>query len=86
MAKKYDPSTSYLRNQPPGTVSIDLSFAEIEAILGQSLPPAARAYRPWWGNETNPGRSQSAAWQTAGWKVARVDLPGETVAFARGDR
>lgn len=59
------------------------SFAEIEGILGFSLPPSARKYREWWGNQTGAGHSQASGWQDAGWQVWKVDLDGERVVFRR---
>ena len=44
---------------------VELSFAEIERILGRSLPNSA--VRPqWWANVTAPGHTQREAWRNRG--------------------
>lgn len=60
------------------------SFREIEAILGFSLPNAARDFRPWWANQRDfSGHAQALAWTAAGWKTAKVDMHAETLVFRR---
>ena len=45
---------------------LELSFAEIEAILGRPLPRSAE--RPqWWANQMGPGHPQREAWRAAGY-------------------
>lgn len=62
-----------------------LSFADIERILGDALPPSARKYQAWWENE-GPGGSHShaRAWLDAGYRTQNVDLNAQTVAFVKG--
>ena len=57
------------------------SFSEVEAVIGDNLPPSARHYQAWWAND--PTHSQGAAWAAAGWETAEVDLAGETLLFRR---
>ena len=67
---KYYPLYDYLR--PLGQDEpIDLTFDQIEAIIGASLPRSARASRAWWANSATP---QGQAWLDAGWLVDAVDL------------
>ncbi len=62
------------------------SFAELERILGFTLPDSARIHRPWWANQkSGAGHSHALAWQAAGWKTRAVDLQAETLAFDRAD-
>ena len=61
-----------------------MSFDEIEAILGFTLPVSARTYSAWWANNPQPNR-QSNAWLSAGWKTDDLDLDGETVTFRLRD-
>ncbi|MDZ7788915.1 MAG: hypothetical protein U5L08_00180 [Xanthomonadales bacterium] len=64
---------------------VDLSFVELERILGAPLPASARDYRPWWANHEGANKSpQSRAWQSAGYRVDGVKL-GErgSVRFVR---
>lgn len=58
-------------------------FTELERLLGFPLPPSARRYRPWWGNQKGAGHSQARGWQDAGWQVWKVDLDAEQVTFRR---
>jgi hypothetical protein len=67
------------RNEPV----IILSFSQIESILGRSLPPSARRYRPWWANETSGTHTHARAWLGAGRRTRNVDLNARTVEFVR---
>jgi hypothetical protein len=44
---------------------LELSFAEIEGIIGRPLPRSAE--RPqWWANQVGSGHPQREAWRAAG--------------------
>jgi len=69
---KYTPLRDYLEC---ASDVVDLSFAELERILGAPLPASARDYRPWWANHAGVNKSpQSRAWQDAGFCVNSVRL------------
>jgi DNA-binding XRE family transcriptional regulator len=74
---KYYPLFQYLQQQPD-VVPLELSFAEIEATLGQPLPPTALATRAWWANSRS---AQARAWQEADWLVDSVDFEQKLVLF-----
>ena len=57
------------------------SFADIEVIIGDNLPASAWDYQAWWANDAT--HSQGAAWLSAGWKTAQVDMDAETLLFSR---
>lgn len=78
---KYEPLSARLSGESEN--SWTATFAELEAVLGFSLPTSARTYREWWGNQQGAGHSQARAWQDAGWHVWKVSLPDETVTFRR---
>jgi hypothetical protein len=78
---KYEPLTDHLQGRAPREWAA--SFTQIEKILGFKLPPSARRYREWWGNQAGAGHSQARGWQDAGWQVWKVDLRGEKVIFQR---
>ena len=61
------------------TNQIQLSFAEMEQIIGASLPDSASKYPAWW---SNGGHSQSDAWLKHGWRVSSVKL-GQHIGFSR---
>jgi hypothetical protein len=75
---KYFLLTQYL--QKSEKTSEFLSYAEIEEILGQSLPSSASVYREWWANHIY--NAQSKGWMNAGWRVDSVRL-GQDVTFER---
>lgn len=80
---KYEPLKRHLEGMfQHGEVR--LSFAEIERILGFSLPPSAYDAQPWWSN-ARAGHSQAAAWLDAGWKTAALDLAARQVSFVKAD-
>lgn len=74
---KYYPLYEYLQQQPD-TVPLELTFAEVEAILGQALPPTALSTRAWWANSRS---AQAHFWQDAGWLVDDVDFEQKIVVF-----
>ena len=74
---KYYPLYEYLLGQPDSGL-IELSFAEVEAILGKPLPASAKSTRAWWANSAS---AHAQAWQEAGWLVDAVDFEGEAVVF-----
>ena len=74
---KYDPLFRYLDRSDVRQIS--LSFAEIESILSDKLPPAAYKYTQWWDNNSHV---QSKSWREAGYTVETVHL-GDKVIFAK---
>jgi len=78
---KYDPLRRYLEGRADATL-IQLTFAEIDAILGFPLPRSARDHQAWWSN-TRIGHSHAAAWLDPGWKTAGLDLAARQVSFLR---
>jgi hypothetical protein len=79
---KYEPLERYLAGL--GAPIVELSFAEIETIIGSHLPPSARKHAAWWSN--NPTNHVNAkAWLNAGYLSGGVDLAGERLVFSRQD-
>ena len=78
---KYEPLSRHLREQ--GTDRWTATFAEIEAVLGVSLPPSAHQYREWWANQRGAGHSQAKGGGDAGWQVWSVNLKRRNVEFRR---
>jgi hypothetical protein len=78
---KYDPLGTYLRRK--GKPEIDLSFADIERIIGNMLPKSA-ARPQWWANEesANSRHVQMRAWRNAGYDAFLVE-GYEKVSFRR---
>jgi hypothetical protein len=59
------------------------TFAEIERLLGATLPDPARRYPPWWANEEAGTHVHARAWLDAGRRTANVDLDAGKVDFVR---
>ncbi|MCI0576759.1 MAG: DUF4268 domain-containing protein [Chloroflexi bacterium] len=85
---KYAPLQDWLAAQArqitPG-YDIQRTFNDIQALIGDQLPDAAREHRAWWANDATSPYRQSMAWLRAGWKVENVDFAAETVVFRRTD-
>ena len=82
-AGEYELLYKYLRDRYANRVV--LTFAEIEDLLGFSLPDLARIQFAWWdcGEDFVAGPStQSLAWMLAG-RTATVNLAARSVAFER---
>ena len=79
---KYNPLRESLQKRRGDQAA--MSFAEIESILGFSLPASARQFREWWAN-TRGSHVQAAAWLDAGWQTSQVDVERESLVFTRAD-
>lgn len=68
---KYDPLRDHLKRQR--TADVELSFSEIERIIGCMLPNSA-ARPQWWANVTDAETSavQRNAWRDAGYDAILV--------------
>lgn len=61
---------------------VPMTFEEIEAVLGFSLPPSSRRHRTWWSN--NPSNSAiTQAWLDAGFRTEQVDMDARRLVFQR---
>lgn len=78
---KYDPLKRYLESQETDSVNAD--FAQLEEILGFSLPRSAYRYQAWWANEAHGSHSHSRSWQDAGWETSQVNTSDRKVRFRR---
>ena len=75
--RKYYPLYEYLKAQPDAGL-LELSFDEVEKIVGKTLPTTARTVRAWWANSPT---GQGQMWQDAGWLVDDVDFKAQFVVF-----
>ncbi|WP_194384365.1 DUF7662 domain-containing protein [Microbacterium luteum] len=73
----YSPLGDYLRSVSSNEDAV-LSFAEVESLIGRSLPQQARSKLMWW--QSVPRQPQSRAWLRAD-RRADADLTAETVTF-----
>lgn len=80
---KYLPLDEWFRNQPPTVQAIELSFKQVEAILGAPLPKSATKLTTWWTNVAPKIQSHRTAWLDHGWLVKEFDLQAKRVNFVR---
>lgn len=70
----YEPLETFLAATPSHIKEVTLSFAQLELILGDVLPPSHLNHRQWWENQTDTlSRPQAQAWINAGFKVDKVN-------------
>lgn len=65
---------------------LELSFSQIEQIIGAPLPPTAYSRPAWWANETKGTHTWAHLWRAAGWLKERVDFIQKVVVFRRIER
>jgi hypothetical protein len=75
---KYDPLAKFLKLQP--SAQLPMTFKEVEAVLGTSLPPSAHQYPAWWSNDIT-SHVQAKAWLNAGYETQQVDMEAKTLVF-----
>jgi hypothetical protein len=80
---KYLLFAEHLLTVPAVTTDLQFRFAEIEGIIRAHLPPEARRFPNWWGNQKTGKRPQAFAWMAAGWLVSKVDIDADLVNFSR---
>jgi hypothetical protein len=79
---KYQALVQYIKASSDQTIRLD--FAQIEQIIGETLPPSARKYPAWWANSrTDDSHSWAHLWIDAGFQATRVDLANQSVRFDR---
>jgi hypothetical protein len=76
---KYAALGEYLRRQTVGRVQ--LTFADIERIIGGKLP-ASQRYPAWWSN--NPSNNtMTQVWLDAGFETEQVDIAARKLVFCK---
>jgi len=77
---KYQPLSRLLASL--GDSKVELSFGQIEKIVGVKLPDSARQSEVWWmGRAVVPLHAR--AWLQAGWRIVDINLAAKTVTFRR---
>jgi hypothetical protein len=74
---KYDPLANWLTSS--GEPEVRSTFAQIEGVLGFTMPPSARNHPAWWS-----GSVAARSISSAGWRATQVNLTAETVTFVHG--
>ena len=65
---------------------LDMSFSEIEEILGFPLPKSAYEYSAWWANEAEGQHVQKQGWMDAGYETSDLKLMQKQVTFIEASR
>ena len=81
--KKYLPLDEWFRKQPAARKQIELTFDQVQEILGSPLPKSATRLPTWWTNVQPKIQSHRTAWLNHGWVVAEFDLGDRRVKFVR---
>jgi hypothetical protein len=76
---KYQPLTDWLATQR-GAAAI-LTFAEVEALLGEPLPVLARITPRWWARALRRPR-HGRVWRALGWEVT-LNSGAQALTFVR---
>jgi hypothetical protein len=77
---KYEPLTEFLRKQVGN--EIEMTFMQIERVIGSKLPPKAQKYRAWWSNNSS-NNVMTKAWLEAGFRSEKVDMAARKLFFRR---
>ena len=80
---KYIRLAAHLASQPDNVQRIEMTLPEIEAVVGETLPPGAK-FPSWWRNDDR--KMHSRAWLTAGWEVGSMAGGGASVEFVRREQ
>ena len=78
---KYLPLEEWFRNQPTTPEQIEMTFDQVEEILGVPLPASATRLKTWWTNVQPNIQSHRTAWLNNGWMVAEFDQQAGWVKF-----
>ena len=83
---KYDALRDYLLGLPRGQTRVTMTFAKVEEVLGERLPPSAHEHDGWWRGSTPWSRVvKERAWERGGWVVDDLNLRAKLVTFRRQD-
>jgi hypothetical protein len=80
---KYLPLEEWFHKQPAAAKQIELTFDQVETILGTPLPASAMKLKTWWTNFYPKIQSHRTAWLNNGWVVAEYDQQARWVRFVR---
>lgn len=78
---KYVNLTSFLDNC--GKDTIQMTFSEIESILGEELPDSAYLHNAFWSNTDS--HSFCFGWMNAGYRSTHPNLVKKTVTFIKSE-
>jgi hypothetical protein len=78
---KYAPLADYLQKASGQKKSpVEMSFRDLEKVLGFKLPSSAYRQRAWWSNNVH-NNVMTRVWRNAGFVTENVDMAKEKVVF-----
>ncbi|MFB9127109.1 HNH endonuclease [Paraburkholderia dipogonis] len=80
---KYQSLAAHLAVQ--STSEVTLSFADVERIIGEELPPTADRFKPFWANSRAKDGHPGRFWMEQGWRQVKLDQANRLVTFRRLD-
>jgi hypothetical protein len=80
---KYLALDKWFAQQASTLATIELTFHQIEIILGAPLPASAFKLVTWWTNIQPKIQSHRTSWLNHGWKVSEFDQQARWVKFVR---
>src|SRR6266702_6651436 len=81
LMSKYTPLADYLQKESgKRKSSVEVSFRELERVLGFKLPNSAYRQRAWWSNNVH-NNVMTRVWKSAGFVTEDVDMAKEKVVF-----
>ena len=81
--QKYSPLDDWFGKQALSSSMIELTFEEVETILGNPLPNSSTKLATWWTNVQPKIQSHRTAWLNLGWLVSEFDQTARWVRFVR---
>jgi hypothetical protein len=82
--RKYLPLEAWFRNLSTTAKQIEMTFDQVEEILGAPLPASATKLKTWWTNIPPKIQSHHTAWLNNGWGVVEFNQQDRWVKFVRG--
>lgn len=79
---KYLPLSKHLMSQPQFMGRVEMTFEEVQRVIGDLLPPSAHRYSAWWAND-HTRHVQASAWLGVGWRTEKVRIAERSVCFVR---
>ncbi len=77
---RYIRLAAWFAGLPPEVEQVDLTVDDVERLIEDNLPAAAR-FPSWWRNDGR--RAHARAWLLAGWSVAAYDPLSGRISFER---
>lgn len=81
--RKYLPLDEWFGKQPITKKQIELTFGQVEGILGTPLLKSAARLSTWWTNVQPKILSHRTSWLNHGWMAKEFNLQEKWVKFVR---